>query len=180
MKTSQLEANITELMDRDAIRDGLYRYCRGIDRADEAALRGAYWPDAVDNHGFYNGPIEGFIDRVKAVWARKPRNIHAVSNILIEFQSDSIAHVESYFTALQRGAGDDKVVHQFALSGRYCDVFEKRGDEWRVSERTVVYDWVEEQSVPEASEEDRFGPRQPIGADYPDDPVYQMGKSDRS
>ncbi|MDX0110591.1 nuclear transport factor 2 family protein, partial [Sinorhizobium meliloti] len=30
------EANISELLDREAIRDCLYRYCRGIDRGDEA------------------------------------------------------------------------------------------------------------------------------------------------
>lgn len=44
------EANISELLDREAIRDCLYRYCRGIDRGDEAALRSTYWPDAHDNH----------------------------------------------------------------------------------------------------------------------------------
>ena len=173
MTANDMEAKVTELMDREAIRDCLYRYCRGIDRADEAALRSSYWPDAVDSHGSYNGPVDGFVDWVKSVWATGPRNIHAVSNILIEFQSATTAHVESYFTALQRGAGGDGVVSQFALSGRYCDIFEKRGAEWRVLDRTVVFDWVERQTVPEGSEEARFGPRTPIGSDYPDDPVYR-------
>lgn len=177
MTTKPLAMKINELVDREAIRDCLYRYCRGIDRADEATLRGSYWPDAIDHHGSYNGPIDGFVVWAKSVWARKPRNIHAVSNILIEFQSEQIAHVESYFTALQRGTGPDDVVRQFALSGRYCDIFEKRAGEWRVLERTVVFDWVEDQPVAEESEKDRFGPRQPIGADYPADPVYHMTKT---
>lgn len=176
MTASDMEAKITELMDREAIRDCMYLYCRGIDRADEATLRSAYWPDAIDNHGSYNGPIDGFVDWAKAVWAKGPRNIHAISNVLIAFQSTTVAHVESYFSALQRGASGDGVVRQFALSGRYCDVFEKRGHEWRVLERTVVFDWVEAQDVPAESEEVRFGPRTPIGGNYPDDPVYQMGK----
>jgi hypothetical protein len=37
-------SDISELMDREMIRDCLYRYCRGIDRADEAMLRSACWP----------------------------------------------------------------------------------------------------------------------------------------
>ena len=51
MSATDLQA----LLDREAIRDCLYRYCRGIDRADEAALRSAYWPDATDCHGAWNG-----------------------------------------------------------------------------------------------------------------------------
>ncbi len=176
MTPHDMEARIVELMDREAIRDCVYLYCRGIDRADEATLRSSYWPDAIDNHGSYNGPVEGFVEWVKAVWAKGPRNIHSISNVLIDFQSDTIAHVESYFSALQRGAGADSVVRQFALSGRYCDVFEKRNGEWRVLERTVVFDWVEAQAVPEESEAVRFGPRTPIGNSYPNDPVYHMGK----
>ena len=54
------QGKITELLDREAIRDCIYRYCRGVDRADEASLRGAYWPDATDQHGPYSGPVEGF------------------------------------------------------------------------------------------------------------------------
>lgn len=177
MTATDMEAKIVELMDREAIRDCLYLYCRGIDRADEATLRSAYWPDAIDNHGSYNGPVEGFVEWARAVWSKGPRNIHAISNILIEFKSATTAHVESYFSALQRGAGGDGVVRQFALAGRYCDVFEKRQGEWRVLERTVVFDWVEPQAVPGESEAERFGPRTPIGSSYPDDPVYHMGKT---
>lgn len=168
------DARLTELMDREAIRDCLYRYCRGIDRADEAALRSAYWPDAHDRHGAYAGPAAGFIDFAVSVFATGPRNVHQVSNILIAFAGPNEAAVESYFTALQRGPGKDGVVSQVLLCGRYCDRFEKRGPEWRVADRTVVYDWVEEQAPPQGSEAARFGARQPIGSGAPDDPIYAL------
>lgn len=168
------QAKLSELLDREAIRDCLYRYCRGIDRADEAALRSAYWPDATDRHGVYSGPAEGFIQFALEAFNTQPRNIHQISNILIEFRGPGDARVESYFNALQRGPGKDGVVRQFLLAGRYCDAFEKRGAEWRVAHRTVVYDWVEEQTPPPGADEARFGPRKPAGAPHPDDPVYAL------
>ena len=39
-----------EVADREAIRECLYRYCRGVDRLDADMVRSAYWPDVVDTH----------------------------------------------------------------------------------------------------------------------------------
>jgi ketosteroid isomerase-like protein len=167
------EQRLTELLDREAIRDCMYRYCRGIDRADEDTLRSAYWPDATDQHGRYSGPVEGFFALVKESFKAGARNIHQVSNILIDFKSETDAVVESYFNALQRGA-DKNGVRQFHLAGRYCDLFEKRGRDWRIAQRVVVYDWVEEQLVPEGTELSRFGARQPVGTPFPEDPIYRL------
>ncbi|RAZ71755.1 nuclear transport factor 2 family protein [Mesorhizobium atlanticum] len=172
------QTKITEILNREAIRDCLYRYCRGIDRADEAALRSAYWPDAHDNHGSYCGPAEGFIRFALGLFEAGPRNIHQITNILIEFISSSEAAVESYFTALQRAPDKDGDLRQTLLCGRYCDLLHKRQGEWRIAERTVVYDWVEEQVPPAVVEAERFGPRQPIGTLYPNDPVYTLAKHD--
>ncbi len=168
------ERRLAELLDREAICDCLYRYCRGIDRADEATLRSAYWPDAKDCHGSYNGPVEGFFQWALAVFKTGARNIHQISNILIEFRGERAAIVESYFNALQRGPDAKGTQRQFLLAGRYCDRFEKRGEEWRVIKRIVVFDWVTEQAAPEASEESRFGLRRPIGGALPDDPIYEL------
>lgn len=173
-------ASLQELIDREAIRDCLYRYARGIDRADEAALISSYWPDAFDNHGAYSGPVSGFFDQVRAVWASGPRNIHHVTNILIEFLNTDRAAVESYFLALQRGKGADGTENQVMLSGRYCDLFEKRDGEWRVLDRVVAYDWVDPQTAPDKSEAERFGKRTPIGTYCPDDPIYSVGRDKSS
>ena len=167
-------AKMIEMLDREAIRDCLYRYCRGVDRADEAALRSAFWPDAHDSHGAYVGPAEGFIQLAIEVFKTGPRNVHQISNILIEFRGPTDARVESYFNALQRGLDREGVVRQVHLAGRYCDAFQKRADEWRVRRRTVVYDWLEEQTPPDRSEEERFGLREPFGCAFPEDPVYAL------
>ncbi|UFS85086.1 nuclear transport factor 2 family protein (plasmid) [Rhizobium sp. T1470] len=170
------KASTTELLDREAIRDCLYRYCRGIDRADEEALRSAYWPDAHDNHGAYSGPAEGFIRLALGIFKTAPRNVHQIANILIEFSNSSEAAVESYFTALQRGPDTRGEICQTLLCGRYADLFHKREGEWRIVARTVIYDWFEQQTPTEVPESERFGSRHPIGAPHPSDRVYTLLK----
>src|SRR5438552_16507175 len=91
------QEKITELLDREAIRDCIYRYCRGIDRADEAALRSSYWHDATARHGPYAGPVEGFCQWALGLFKTEARNVHQVSNILIEFLESTSATVVSYF-----------------------------------------------------------------------------------
>jgi hypothetical protein len=165
---------ISGLLDREAIRDCIYRYCRGVDRADEAALRSAYWPDATDRHGPYSGPVEGFFQWANGIFKSGARNVHMVGNILIEFTALKEAVVETYFLALQRGPGKDGGPRQFLIAGRYCDVFQQRDGEWRVFRRVVVYDWVDEQVAATEPEEARSGSRLPLGAHFPDDPIYDL------
>lgn len=172
--TISLEDGIRELLAREAIRDCLYRYCRGIDRMDEAALRSAYWPDGEDRHGPYQGSAVGFIDWALATLPSIERGIHQIHNILIEFREGGAA-VESYFSAFQRQPGPEGGMKQWDMKGRYLDWFVERDGEWRVLRRQVVFDWVEELPLPTASEAERFGLRQPIGSRWPDDPVYSIG-----
>jgi len=168
-----MEAEIVKLWDREMIRDCLYRYCRGIDRTDEAALRSAYWPDGTDDHGAYSGSAEGFVDWAMKALPSIERGIHQLHNILIELRGDEAA-VESYFTALQRQPGVDGGLIELYMAGRYVDRFEKRRGEWRVADRVVVFDWVEERPAPDKSEAERFAHRKSVGALWPADPVYRL------
>ena len=56
------DAKLQLLLDRAAIEDCLVRYCHAIDRCDAELLRGVYWPDAVDDHIFWRGNAEAFVD----------------------------------------------------------------------------------------------------------------------
>lgn len=165
--------DLQALQDREAIRDCLYRYCRGIDRRDEAALRSAYWPDATDRHGAYQGSAAGFIDDALAKLRHAGRMIHQVSNILIELKGD-VAAVESYFLAFQAGRDPGGQPLETLLCGRYVDRFERRGAEWRVAARTVVYDWIRQTPLVDDQAPETFGLRQPTGGHKPDDPVYDL------
>lgn len=165
--------DVTVLLDREKIRDCLYRYCRGIDRVDETLLRSSYWPDAIDTHGAYRGSAMGFVDWAMQALPNIERGIHQIHNILIELIGSEAA-VESYFTALQRQINAEGARVEMHMAGRYIDRFEKRNDEWRVAERIVVFDWVEERPAPERAEPERFAHRHPIGRGWPDDPIYGL------
>jgi hypothetical protein len=101
------------------------------------------------------------------------RGIHQIHNILIEFRDDGAA-VESYFTAFQRQPTQRGEMEQVDMKGRYLDWFVRRDDEWRILNRVVVFDWVENMPLPPGTEAERFGNKTPIGAPCPNDPVYTV------
>jgi SnoaL-like domain len=167
--TGTLEA----LLDREAIRDCLYRYCRGIDRLDEEALRSAYWPDATDRHGAYTGSAAGFIERALRNLQSAGRMVHLLGNVLIELHGSSAAS-ESYFIAFQEEGTHDGGARETLLCGRYVDRFEKRDEHWRIAARTVTYDWVRSTPLPGSLVAEAFGVRQPTGGRRPNDPLYEL------
>ena len=67
--TTSTRKIMEELADREAIRECLYRYSRGVDRLDADMLRSAYWPDAVDNHLSFTGNA----DSSKRKWGDKDK-----------------------------------------------------------------------------------------------------------
>jgi hypothetical protein len=172
---------VQELLDREAIRSCLYRYSRACDRNDADLLETVYWPDASDRHGGFDGAFPEFL-----AWARRTlptyqAAIHRIDNILIQFRP-GFAAVESYFSVFVRAPLMDpnlpdearREIHQHDIMGRYVDRFEKRGEDWRIAARTVVFDWITPLPVPDIPDEQRFGWAKPIGAKRPDDPVYQL------
>ena len=132
--------NIQQVADRMAIHDALVRYCRGIDRLDQDLVRSAYWPDSTDNHGTYNGNGYEFaayaIPRLRNAYEATQ---HVIVNATITFRTPRDATMADAETYVHAYHVHDNTVMQFV--GRYVDRFEKRGDEWRIADRVVVYDW---------------------------------------
>jgi hypothetical protein len=83
------------------------------------------------------GP-EGFFELVKQGYRASGRNVHQVSNILIEFASETVATAESYSMPLQRSPRKDGTVSPVLIGGRYCDLFEKCNGEWSLHPSTVT------------------------------------------
>lgn len=130
-----------EMADREAIRDCLFRYSRGIDRADSELLRTVYWPGAMDYHTGFTGTAEAFIEWAMPRLTEQEQRVHMLGNILIRLDGHT-AKVESYLWSVSVIPGDEP--RQVMVCGRYLDKFEKRDDEWRIAERMVVHDWFNE------------------------------------
>lgn len=139
MHKKTLEVQMQELLDKQAITEVLFRYCRAIDRHDHELLSSVYHDDAEDYHGVYNGPIAGLLKLMKAPPTGIIATQHAVSNILIELDGDT-AYSESYLNAMHRRQTPKGLVDDL-LKCRYIDRFERRAGEWKIAKRTVVYDW---------------------------------------
>lgn len=130
------------LADESAIREILALHCRGVDRADEAALKACYWPDATASYGPQPTPaLEFSAYLVKAITAFAQTH-HQIGNVLIAFEAGAApvrARVETYVTAYHYRAGNPD--SELIYIGRYLDHFEKRGEIWKIKHRQPVMGW---------------------------------------
>ncbi|MEO6717028.1 MAG: nuclear transport factor 2 family protein [Novosphingobium sp.] len=133
-------ALLTELRDRVAIEDVLYRYCHAVDRCDAELLRGVYWPGAIDDHIFWQGKAEDFVDFCIPVLQSRDQTMHSITNVMIRIDGDE-ARVQCYYRAYERVRRKDGSANDLTMYGRYLDRMEKRSDEWRIAERKVQMDW---------------------------------------
>ncbi|WP_419825996.1 nuclear transport factor 2 family protein [Sphingomonas sp.] len=140
--TEEQAAQLQMLVDREAIRDVVARYCFGTDRCDDAVLWSVYWPEATDNHGVFSGPVHEYIPFARKIADGTDSMQHFVGSMLIRVTGDT-ARTESYFFAYIRYRAEtgpeDKLV-----AGRYLDEMEKRDGEWRILRRKVDFDWARE------------------------------------
>ena len=161
------EVALQELLDREAIRAAMLRYCRGVDRADADLLQSAYHDDAVDEHGMATFEGTGIGPGIVGLVSRSRVSLHQVTNQLIELQGPDRAGSETYFTAWQSMDRDGEEWMLVAL-GRYVDRFEKRSGEWRIAHRLVVVEYTN--LLPPSAD---FPPsREGLGRRGRDDPSY--------
>jgi hypothetical protein len=140
LKLSRFQA---EVADRQAISDCMALYTRGMDRADPALLTEVFWDDAHIHGELYSGgPAQFIAFSVPAGMKNWDRMMHVLTNSVIRIDGNR-AVAESYFHGYHVGhagatSGD------LIISGRYLDRFEKRDDEWRISEKTIIFEWYRE------------------------------------
>lgn len=173
--TTSVSQIMAELADREAIRECLYRYTRGVDRLDADMVRSAYWPEVVDNHLSFQGNAEEFIAWSFPVMGSMDQTQHFIANVLFNIQG-ALADVESYFYGFHRVNGPDGAKFDVIGAGRYLDRFEKRQDEWRIIERLVVTDWFRQ--YPDSADwtNGMMGIMIEPGSRFPDDESYKRIK----
>jgi hypothetical protein len=146
-----VEAHVREMRDRQEIFDCMLRYSRGIDRLDREMLLSAYHADAIDDHGAYVGPVEGFWDYVFNLHStQQHRTQHLITNHRCEIDGDT-AHSESYY--LFRSLNKEPPLYTDA-SGRYLDRLERREGRWAITERICLVEISNEYWAPTGFEAD--------------------------
>lgn len=139
-----MDPRLGRLLDKQEIQEVVHSYCRGIDRRDLAIVRGAYHPDATEEHGSFSGSVDEYLEWVDGLLARYRFTMHLVGNILIEFGDDpDRAAVETYGVALHRSGEDEPhAAHLNLATGfRYLDRFERRDGAFKIAGRVAVSEW---------------------------------------
>ncbi len=151
-----------QLSDIQCITAVAQRYCRGVDRLDEALMKSAYWPEATDDHGVFVGNAWEFVEMCMVSHLRWRSTNHCIFNHHIELEDDGKHARGELYNVTYLFQKDADVLDTWY--GRYLDRYEKRGDEWRIIERVCVH----EGSISE-----------PVSAMEIDAPRFRQGVFDR-
>jgi hypothetical protein len=163
---------VAEVVAKQKLYENMALYCRGQDRKDLALMKSTFWPEATDNHGMFIGSAHEFCE-----WAyenqktTQHRSHHYITNVLIELKGD-VAKRESAVTyVMVRPEGGPTDV----MGGRYRDLCERRGGEWKVLRRVVIFDHVAH-FISGGDLGDVFGGipvTARVGDVYPNDPIHE-------
>lgn len=131
--------DMQDLIRSESIRTCIARLARGEDRRDADLLRASFWPDARVDFGVFEGSFDEYLAWVVPGADAITNTQHVIAQSHIEPSGDS-AKVETQVVSYHRvdmGNGERDTV----IGGRYLDVFEARGGEWRIASRKMLYDW---------------------------------------
>jgi ketosteroid isomerase-like protein len=140
MSGSPTPAAVALLVDKDAVRGVIAEYARGVDRCDFELMRSCFWDDAVDVHGFMIATPDELVDAAKGMLPNFESTMHFLGNSIVMVDGDE-ANAETYCIAYHHIAGRERGDYDRVVGMRIVDKLERRGDEWRFTKRTYVFEW---------------------------------------
>lgn len=158
MSASELQT----LVNRQAIADLIYIYCRAVDRLDTELGYSIWNPGAeADYCGVFQGTGRGYIDFVCEKHRASIGHSHQVTNVLIEVDGDRAGSEAYTVSAMQ--FKQERQVKQITTWARYLDQWSKRDGRWGLDKRVTVRDLAEIRDVgvplsPERSMRDKTDP----------------------
>lgn len=137
-----MDAELKALLDRERIRSCIVCLARGEDRRDAGMISASYWPDSRTDYGVFVGGFKEYLDWVVPGSDAIKNTQHVLGQSVIELHGDR-ASVETHVVSYHRiDAGAEE--RDTCIGGRYLDRMEKRDGEWRIAERTMLYDWYQD------------------------------------
>jgi hypothetical protein len=141
-----MSSEVQALLDKQAITEALYTYCRAVDRIDEALGYTIWHEGAEADYGrIYQGDARGLIDFICASHRKAIVHSHQVTNILIKLDGEG-ARSEAYITSAMRLMHEGEL-KQITTRGRYLDHWSRRAGRWGIERRTYVHDLDEIRAV---------------------------------
>ncbi|MBA4025080.1 MAG: hypothetical protein C0482_22220 [Gordonia sp.] len=159
------------LVAKHKIYENSIRYVQSVDRLNYDQMMSTYWPDSTDDHGNFSGSGPEWCDFVCKMAEGLVRTHHIVGNFLADVRG-SQATVELYFRgiAIFKNSDGQSGATELHSAGRYKDLYERRGDEWKILRRSVIWDW--SRQLPSEQEWSWLAEGAQFGGFYPDDPIY--------
>jgi hypothetical protein len=133
---------LQSFLERDKIRDCVARLARGEDRRDAELISACYWPDSTTDYGVFFGTFDEYLAWVVPGSPAIPVTQHVLGQSIIDLKGDT-ALVETQVTSYHRVIMG-KEERDTVIGGRYLDRMEKRSGEWRIAQRTMLYDWFQD------------------------------------
>ena len=135
---------VDDLLAKQAIAEGLYRYCRSLDRMDRELYGTVFEAGARLDYGdYFSGTAEQFCDWVWDQHLATQAHSHQITNIISEVDSGKgAASSEAYVTVCLRTKPDTAgAVVDIVERGRYLDRWRRHDDgSWRIDARRYVTD----------------------------------------
>lgn len=158
---------LSDLADKQAITEQIYRYCRSVDRLDVSLGHSVFHEDSTADYGprGYQGPGRGAIDWICEAHGHLLHHTHQVTNVLIELTGER-ASSEAYVTATLRMDREGRTM-QIESWARYCDTWSKREGSWAIDQRETVIDFDSIREVTPMQQHER-------GTRGKDDPSYAV------
>jgi len=148
------------LEDKDAIRDLVAIYAHAVDRRRWDLMEQLFHPEAR----FVFGPVAGnwrdFVVQARAIIDPCIATQHQLGQVLIAPDGADGAIAETYMRAMHTVPAGYPLPEVFPdrgeeyaaiIAGRYVDRLVRHHGQWRIIERTGIYDWREFRTLGEAS-----------------------------
>ena len=159
------DARLDELFAWHEIYRLLCDYMRGQDRLLPDLQRSVFHDDATTDYGTFKGGPDAFVGFAHDILRTHRANHHLIGQVRIDFDGD-VAFGEVYFQAFHRVVDEAGAAHDFWVSGRYVDRYERRAGTWKIAHRSELIDWL--RSEPAGDARLRRQPW-PFGARAPED-----------
>lgn len=132
--------SLDELLAREAIRQQLANYGRGIDRRDRELVRSVWHEDGTLDYSLPGVTTpDQLIDTLWAADEMKDIWVHPLIAISIEVEGDR-AVSEAYVAARSYRSSSKTRVHESLVHSRYIDGWSQRDGRWAIDHRVVIMD----------------------------------------